>query len=123
MQEKRCQELYVSMCHDEIFIRKHIQWVHPRKRFSGLVTYGRRDYDDQPVANNAVFFLLNLVESGKSLILAYFLIKSLDGNKKSQLLNDVIVKINNTGAILISMAFDGLGSNFTACKIWVHPSM
>lgn len=111
------REMYVSMCHDEIFIRKHVQWVHPQKRYSGLVTYGRRHEDEHPVANNAIFFLVNLVESGRSLILGYFLIKSLTGIEKAQLLKDVIARINNTGVCLISMSFDGLATNFTACEI------
>lgn len=110
------KELYVSMCYDEVSIRKHIQWVHARKQFSGIVTYGRRDGDETPVANNAIFFLLNLVESGQSLILGCFLIKYLDTIEKSELIKDVIAKINSTGAYLMSIAFDGLRTNFSTCE-------
>lgn len=51
--------LYVSMSFDEVSIRKHIQWVHDEKYFSGTVTYGKRDDDEIPVANNAIFFELH----------------------------------------------------------------
>lgn len=112
-QEKlKGNELYVTMCHDEVFIRRHIHWNHNQKRYNGLVTYGRRDDDEIPVANNAIFFLINIIQTGQSLILAYFLIKSLDGDEKARLLKDVIAKVNSTGAYLLSMSFDGLGSNF-----------
>lgn len=110
------KELFISMCYDEVSIRRHIQWVHTRKSISGLVTYGRRDGDESPVANHAIVFLINLVESGKSLILGYFLIKNLDTIEKSKLIRETIVKINSTGAWLMSIAFDGLRSNFSTCE-------
>lgn len=115
---KKCTtEVYVSMCFDEMSIRRHVQWVHPLKRYSGLVTYGRRDNDEHPVANNAIFFMLNLIETGESIILGYFLIKSLCGHKKAKLITDAITKVNSTGAYLVSIAFDGSSSNFSACQI------
>lgn len=116
--EKKAEgkELFVSMCFDEVSIRKHIQWVHARKQFNGIVTYGRRDDDDFPVANNAIFFLVNLVESGQSLIIGCFLIRSLNAIEKSKLLRDVIVKVNSTGAYLMSISFDGLSANFSTCE-------
>lgn len=57
-QEKKAigKELYVSLCYDEVFIRQHIQWIHSSKRFNGLVNYGRRNDDEVPVANCAIFF-------------------------------------------------------------------
>lgn len=56
--EKRSKnkELYISMCFDEMAMRKHIQWIHNQKCFSGLITYGQRNDDEIPVANNAFFF-------------------------------------------------------------------
>lgn len=116
-ERKKNKELYVSLCFDEIAIRKHIQWVHSQKFFSGLITYGERNDYDIPVANNAIFFLITLVESKQSLVLGYFLIKSLDATEKSQLLRMTIEKIHNTGAYLLTIAFDGLPTNFTVCKM------
>lgn len=110
------KDLYVSMCFDEVSIRKHIQWIHARKQFNGIVTYGRRDKDDFPVANNAIFFLVNLVESGESLVIGCFLIKSLDSIEKTKLVRDVIAKVNSTGACLMSISFDGLATNFSTCE-------
>lgn len=104
------------MCFDEVAIRKHIQWIHAQKKFNGIVTYGKRKDDEHPVANNAIFFLLNLVESGQSLILGCFLIKYLDTIEKSDLIRDVIGKVNTTGAYLMSIAFDGLRTNFSTCE-------
>lgn len=77
-QEKKAigKELYVSLCYDEVFIRQHIQWIHSLKRFNGLVNYGKRNDDEVPVANCSIFFLITLIESGQSFIIAYYLIKS-----------------------------------------------
>lgn len=50
------RQLHIAMCFDEVATRKHIQWIHNEKRFSGSITYGERDNDEIPVANNAIFF-------------------------------------------------------------------
>lgn len=60
------------MCFDEMAIRRHMQWIHNEKRFSGVISYGERDDGETPVANNAIFFLVTLVVTGRSLILAFF---------------------------------------------------
>lgn len=96
-------------------IRRHIQWVHNQKYFSGLITYGERNDDEVPIANNAIFFLVTLIKTGKSLILGYFLIKSLNTLEKSKLIQNAIDEVHKTGAILISIAFDGLNTNFSSC--------
>lgn len=102
------KELFISMCFDEMAIRRHIQWIHNQKCFSGMISYGQRDNDEVPVANNAIFFLITLIKTGQSLILGYFLIKTLNISEKSQLIQSAIDPINKTGAILPSIAFDGL---------------
>lgn len=109
------KRLYVSMCFDEMAIRRHIQWVHNQKYFSGLFTYGERNDDEVPIANNAIFFLVTLIKTGKSLILGYFLIKSLNTLEKSKLIQNAIDEVHKTGAILLSIAFDGLNTNFSSC--------
>lgn len=115
-QRDKGKELYVSLCHDEVAIRRHVQWIHMKKYFSGIVSHARRNDDEKPIANNAIFFLITLVETGRSLILGYFLIKSLNADEKTQLLKDAIQKIHITGAHLMSISFDGLSSNLAACE-------
>lgn len=110
------KELYVSLSYDEVSIRQHVQWIHSAKQFNGFVNYAKRDDDEVPVANYALFFLVTLVESGESMIFAYFLIKYLNAIEKSELIKNVIGEINNTGCYLLSIAFDGLPTNFSACE-------
>lgn len=62
------------------------------------------------------FFLVTIVKTGKSLILGYFLIKTLDRFEKSQLIQSAINEIKKTGSFLKSIAFDGLKTNFSACE-------
>lgn len=56
-EEKRAigKELFISLCFDEISIRQHIQWIHSKKKYIGLINYGRRNEDEVPVANYAIF--------------------------------------------------------------------
>lgn len=110
------KELYVSMCYDEVSIRQHIQWIHGEKKFSGFMNYGQRKDDEVPVANFAIFFLVTIIESKQSLIFGYFLIKHLNTDEKSELLTTVINEINSTGCYLMSIAFDGLATNFSVCE-------
>lgn len=118
-QEKRTEgkELYISLCFDEISIRQHIQWVHSEKKYTGLINYAKRNTDEVPVANFAIFFLVTLAESGRSLILGYFLIKTLNTVEKAELIKRAIKELNNTGCYLMSISFDGLPTNFSACKM------
>lgn len=111
------KELLLSLCFDEVSIRKHIHWVHGQKYFSGMITYGKRNDDEIPVANNAIFFLVTVIGSGKSIVLGYFLIKTLNTSEKAALILEAIDKINSTGAYLISIAFDGLSTNLSACRL------
>lgn len=111
------KETYLSACYDEVSIRQHLQWIHSLKRFSGLVNYGRRESDEVPIANFAIFFLVTLIESGQSYIFAYFLVKHLNTVEKSEVIKNVIGEINSTGCYLMSIAFDGLATNFSACEM------
>lgn len=108
--------LYVSLCFDEMAMRRHVQWRHNNKVFSGMVTYGRREDDDIPVANYALFFLVTSLAFKFSLTLGYFLIKSLNTVEKASLLTEATCEIQKTGAHLISIAFDGLKTNFSALE-------
>lgn len=111
------KELYVSLCFDEVSIRQHIQWIHGEKKFGGFTNYGRRNNNELPVANFGIFFLVTLIESAESFIFAYFLVKSLNTVEKSALITNVIEEINITGCYLMSIAFDGLVTNFSACEM------
>lgn len=105
------KSLYVSLCFDEMAMRRH---HHGRKVFSGMITHGKRDSYDVPVANYVLFFLVTSLEFKCSLILGYFLIKSLNKVEKVSLLSEAMREIDKTGAHLISIAFDGLVTNFSA---------
>lgn len=95
-------------------MRRQVQWNHNNKFFNGLITHGKREGDYFPVANFVLFFLVTLLlEQKSSLILGYFLIKSLDRVEKANLITEAIHEIENTGAHLISISFDGLSTNFS----------
>lgn len=110
------KKLYVSLCFDEIAIRRRIDYNHGQRSFSGLIEIGKRKNQECFIANNAIFFLITCIETGRSLILGYFLIRTLNTNEKFNLLKDAIAVINETNACLVSVSFDGLPVNFAVCR-------
>lgn len=110
------KKLYVSLSFDEIAIRRRVDYNHEQHSFSGLITFGHRDNEKCFIANNAIFFLITCIETGHSLILGYFLIKTLNTQEKYDLLVDAISCINDTNVCLVSIAFDGLPVNFSVCR-------
>lgn len=114
-QEKaKGKTFYVSLCFDEMAMRRHVQWIHGRKFFSGMIAHGKKDDDEIPVANFVPVFLVSSLELKCSFILGYFLIKSLSKVDKASIIKDAILEIDRTGANLITIAFDGLITNFSA---------
>lgn len=114
-QEKAKGKIFnVSLCFDEMAMRRHIQWIHDTKIFSGMITHGKKDDDEKPVANCVLVFLITSLEFKCSFLLGYFLIKSLGKIDKASIIKDAIREIDRTGANLITIAFDGLITNFSA---------
>lgn len=74
---------YVSVCFDEMAIRRKIQWVHDQKAFVGFVTHGKRPNEASAVANNAIFFLITFIENGHSLLL--FFNKIIENSRKTRI--------------------------------------
>lgn len=111
-------EFICSLSFDEVAIRKHLQWSHSQKKFLGHITYGfRPDAVEMAIANNALVFMLNGVNSKMTLPMAYYFIGALTAEEKSKLLQEVISAISACGVRVISVTFDGLFTNLTTCKL------
>lgn len=111
-------ELLVALNFDEMSIRKNLQWSDSQKRFLGHITYGARaGRIDLPLATQAIVYMVHGINFKFSLPIAFHYIEALNGEEKVKLLTEIIGKINECGARVLSVTFDGLLSNVTMCDI------
>lgn len=111
------QSFLVSLSFDEMAIKKNIQWIDSEKRFSGYVNVGKRDQNDEwPVANQSLVFLVNGINHEVCVPVAYYFITALNAKEKSELIFKVIEAITSTDAIICTLTFGGLASNFSMLK-------
>lgn len=116
--DEKGEQIYVSIAMDEIFIRKHIQWSDSRKRFMGFISHGIRDEheNDLPAARHALVFLVSGINIDFHLPIASYFVKSLNSIELADIVNQVICAVSSTNVKVVSLTFDGLSANFTACQ-------
>lgn len=107
-----------SLAFDEVAIRRHVQYDHQKKQWYGYITKGKPGADGKlPVANNALVFMLTILNFCVSIPIAYYNITTLDGNEKKNLLLDIMTTLHDVGVTVTNVTFDGLKSNQTACEL------
>lgn len=112
------KKLYASLTFDEMYIRKHVMWRDDKKKFSGFISYGyKKDNGELPVANQALVFLLTRINFEMSFPIAYFFITGLKAIQKAFLIREIIKEITSDNIKVINITFDGLASNFAACRL------
>ena len=104
-----------SLVIDEMAIRQHVEF--DGVRYYGFVDYGiQLETDSNPVAKEALVFMLVGVNESWKLPLGYFLIDSLNGLQKHNLLIQCLKLLNESGIHLVSITFDGASNNITLAK-------
>lgn len=117
-QKAKGSELLVALNFDEMAIRKNLQWNDSQKKFLGHTTYGvRMDREDLPLATQAIVYMVHGINFKFSFPIAFHFIQSLNGEEKVALLSEIIGKITECGARVLSVTFDGLISNVTMCNV------
>lgn len=109
------KELMCSVSFDEMHIKSHLEWIHEKKKFSGLVTYGEREDEEFRLAKQAIVFLVTCVELKISLPIAHFFISSLNTQEKQKMLFEIIRCLWATGLNILNITFDGLATNRSMC--------
>lgn len=112
MKRSEGKDFYCSLVFDEVYIRKHVQYVDSRKKFLGYVTYGTDESEALPIATQAIVFLVNGINKIVNMPVAHHFIGSLKAVDKAKLLMEVITEVTKTGAIIVNVSFDGLVMNF-----------
>lgn len=107
------EKLVGSLSFDEMAIRKHYQWCNKTKEFLGNVSYG----DSTDVANNAIVFLINGVNTHITLPIAYYFITTLTAEQRKTLLLEILNELFDCGIIISNVTFDGLPANALMCVL------
>ena len=133
--KKNGQDVLCSLMHDEMTIRKHVEWN--GKRFRGFVDLGTglSDDDSMPAATEALVIMAVSINSNWKVPCGYFLIDGLSGKEKANLIAICLQKLHDVGVKVVSLTCDGpsvnlsmlkaLGANFSPDEItpnFKHPS-
>lgn len=104
-----------SLMMDEVAIRQQVEW--DGQKYHGYIDMGTQlDHDTLPEAKNALTFMVVAVNDQWKLPVGYFLIDGLCGTERSNLVKQCLEKLNEVGIKVISLTFDGAGSNITMIK-------
>ncbi|KAF2883187.1 hypothetical protein ILUMI_22987 [Ignelater luminosus] len=112
--ENKKKKVLLNIVIDEIAIRSQI--IYGSNRFYGGVDLGSHmsfesDNDNLPKATHALVFMAVAINGSFKVPIAYFLIKSLTGEERANLLSKCLELINDTGAKAVSIVFDGAPTN------------
>ncbi|KAF2888012.1 hypothetical protein ILUMI_18161, partial [Ignelater luminosus] len=117
--ENKKKKVLLNIVIDEMAIRSQI--IYGSNRFYGGVDLGSHmsfesDNDNLPKATHALVFMAVAINGSFKVPIAYFLIKSLTGEERANLLSKCLELINDTGAKAVSIVFDGAPTNLSMCS-------
>lgn len=110
------EEVVCGLQLDEMAIKKHVEW--DGKKFRGFVDLGTNvDNDSVPAASNALVLLVVGLNGSWKVPCGYFLIDSLSGAEKSNLVMTSLEKLADVGVIIKSITCDGPSAHFQMLKL------
>lgn len=121
--EKNGTKMLCALMDDEMAIRKHAQWNAATMKFDGFVNLGCNDRTldpndiNQPLAKNALVFMISGIGEDFKIPIAYFLVKGLTADEKAAITNEILIRLSEIGIVVVSMTFDGFPTNFKMVKI------
>lgn len=108
------ENLFISICFDEMSIRQHFQWCHSSKIMLGMTTFGDQIVaEDGNLAKQVIAFMVNGVNHHIRIPVAFHFITSLNGNQRMVLLKQVVDELIGIGANILNIVFDGYRANAT----------
>lgn len=131
--EKEGGKLLISICFDEMYIKKHFQWNNTAKYMEGFPTYGpgavdsnrSKDAENQmdlsnlvlsEAANQVIVYMAIGINDNFKLPFAYHFVKSLNGEEKAELVRSITDSLARMGVIVVNITFDGCQSNKKMCS-------
>ena len=111
--KKSKNKLICALMIDEMAIRKHVQW--DGKKYRGFVDLGSglEEDDCSPLAKNAFVMMVVGVNSSWKVPIGYFLVDSLTGPEKANLVKLAISRLFSAGITIVSLTCDGPSCHFT----------
>lgn len=109
----QCSEypLVFSLLIDEMAIRQHVEFNNGR--MYGYVNMGIEiDDDQQPIAKEALVFMVTCINKNFKVPVGYFLIDGLSSFQRANLLRQCLTLLHSYNVNVVSLTFDGLAANF-----------
>ena len=109
------QQIVCGLLMDETSIRKHVEW--DGKRYRGFVDLGTDvDDDSVPEAKDALVLMVVSLNGSWKVPCGYFLVDSLSGQEKANLVKTCLQKLSDVGIKIKSLTCDGPSSHFSMLK-------
>lgn len=117
--EKEGKSIHCAVSLDEMSIRRHVQWQHYKKKFSGFVNFATKqdENDPLPVATNAIVVMLNGINVHLTIPIAFFFITTLISEEKAILIAAILKALTDIGLIVVTVTWDGLNTNPASAEI------
>lgn len=98
---------------DEMAIKKHVSW--DGYRYRGYVDIGTStdDNDCNPVAKDALVFMVVAMNSSWKVPCAYFFIDGMTGCERANLIRICVSKLHDVGIVVASLTCDGPSCHFS----------
>lgn len=109
------KKLFLSLLFDEMSIKTLIQLA--EHGMIGFENFDGIDPKTAKPATNVIVYMVSAVNDNFQFPFMYYFITNLDGAQKAHMLVKVSKAIISTGAILISVSFDGMKSNPNMCQL------
>lgn len=127
--KEKNSKLLLSICYDEMHIRKTFQWCNQSKSMLGFPTFPPNQGNDETefqtndisldeAANQVIVFMAIGINERIKLPIAYHFVKTLAAVDRADLVKSVINAVNTTGAIITNITFDGFSGNPKMCEIF-----
>lgn len=130
---KEGSKLLISICFDEMYIRKRFQWNNTAKYMEGFPTYGPgaedsnrpKDVENKTdlsslmlseAANQVIVYMAIGINDNFKLPFAYHFVMSLNGEEKAKLMSSITDSMARIGVIVVNIVFDGCQSNKKMCS-------
>lgn len=118
VERQKGKKIVAGLLVDEMSIREHVQWT--GTRHVGYVNFGTGLNDDSdilPKAKNVFVVMVVGFNCRWKVPVGYFLIESLSGQQKANLVKNCLYQLETTGIVIKSLTFDGCASNMAMAHL------
>ncbi|KAL9701146.1 hypothetical protein quinque_004587 [Culex quinquefasciatus] len=109
------QVLVIGMSMDEMGMRKQITWDSKQKKLNGVAYRFQKCKDGTQqritAAKSALFFMITALDDTWKIPIAYYLVDSIKATTQRDIVNEILQKLHDVGATVVSLTFDGTRTN------------